>query len=75
MGKLPLLVLALFCSLFCFGQTETSKTEQRAEKPTLLPEKEGSVFYELVLQVDSSLKKDVLFNMAKLWLARNLNDS
>ena len=36
-----------------------------------VPVKEGIIYYEEVVRIDSLLKKDILFQKAKLWVAQN----
>ncbi|AIM38285.1 hypothetical protein KO02_17535 [Sphingobacterium sp. ML3W] len=65
MKKIFLLLLML--PLF----TKAQKVVDRVTMPT----KDGSVFYEEVVSVDSNLVKNVLYIRALKWFADNFNDS
>jgi hypothetical protein len=62
-NKIILLGLFFLSSINCSG------TYAQDDLP--VPVKENSIYYEEVVRVDSMLKKDVLYQRAKLWVAQN----
>lgn len=64
-----LLFMVASSSTTCFAQADGQDQPEQSEKPKIvLPQKDGQIFIEKIYQVDSSLKKEVLFTRAKSWL-------
>ena len=67
-----------FVVLWCFQSIQGSAQivdSTNNQKQSLLPERDGLVFFEEIYTTDTSVKKNELFESAKYWLARNINDS
>ena len=71
--------LLILLTVFCFSIVGKAQNESNADtlqsNSIVLHLKNDVVFYEDIVTVDSSLKKDYLFGRAKLWLARKIYDS